>query len=149
MSYSGRYTIKNPDKYKGRVHEVVYRSLWERGVMRWLDMVITDQISWWNSEETIIPYVYNKKIHRYFIDFTVCNKHGEILLIEIKPEKQTKEPKLPQSGRKTKKFISEMVTYSINQAKWNSAQRYADKKGYVFEVWTEKTLKEKGIRVVK
>ena len=149
MSYSGRYTVKNPKKYKGRVHEVVYRSLWERGVMTWLDVLNTKDVSWWNSEETVVPYVYNKKIHRYFIDFTICFTSGQIVLVEVKPNKETKEPSLPKSGRKTKKFIAEMVKYNINQTKWEAASKYAEKKGYVFQVWTENTLSSMGIRIIK
>ena len=37
MSYKGRYTPKNPNKYKGNPHRIVYRSLWERKFMKYCD----------------------------------------------------------------------------------------------------------------
>ena len=37
-------------------------------------------------------------------------------LVEVKPFKQTKEPKTQK--RHTKRYINEVVTYAVNQAKW-------------------------------
>ena len=37
MAYSGRYTVKNPKKYKVDFTNVIYRSLWENSVFMWCD----------------------------------------------------------------------------------------------------------------
>jgi hypothetical protein len=48
---------------------------------------------------------------------------------------------MPERGRKQKKtFITEATTYVINQAKWEAAKKYADKRGWKFTILTEKDL---------
>ena len=67
-------------------------------------------------------------------------------LIEIKPKNQTIPPK--KRSRKTKKYINEMITYSKNQDKWEAASQFAEYKGWKFQVWTEETLKNLGIKIL-
>ena len=93
MSYSGKFTPKNPQKYKGDPKNIIYRSSWEVKVMKYLDD--HPGVIWWGSEELVIPYwspVDNKK-HRYFPDFVakIKQKNGMIktFVIEVKPEAQT------------------------------------------------------------
>jgi hypothetical protein len=141
MSYKGRFTPKNPEKYKGDANNIIYRSSWEVRVMKYFDE--HPNVVWWASEELIIPYwnpIDNKK-HRYFPDFVakIRKKDGMVMtyVIEVKPESQTKEP---QRKRKTQKFISESVTYIINQSKWKAATEFCKDHGWEFMILTEKNL---------
>jgi hypothetical protein len=147
MSYKGRYTIKNKSKYLGDPDAVVYRSLWERQVFRWCED--NPRVKKWNSEEIVVPYKcqIDNRIHRYYVDLLVQLDTKEIILVEIKPKKQTQPPKQPK--RKTKRYVNEVMTYIKNNDKWNAAQKYADHKGWKFQVWTEDTLKNLGIKLLK
>ena len=142
MAYSGRYQAMNPKKYKGDPRLVIYRSLWELKFMKWCDT--HDHIVEWGSEEIIIPYrsPLDGRIHRYFPDFyiKVRNKNGSFkkYIIEIKPKKQTLEPKIPK--RKTKRYLSEVTTYVTNQAKWDAAEEWCLDRGLEFLILTEKEL---------
>ena len=146
MAYKGRYKIKNPDKYLGNPPNVIFRSLWERNTFRWCEN--NPKVRAWSSEEIVVPYkckVYNK-LHRYFVDLYVEMNNGQTILVEIKPKKETLPPKQPK--RKTKKFLNEVITFSKNQDKWEAADQYAKHKGWKFQVWTEETLKNLGIKVL-
>ena len=145
MAYKGRYTPKNPKKYKGDYHNIVYRSLWERKFMVYCDN--SDNILEWGSEEIIIPYLspWDGKLHRYFPDFYIKVKQasGNIkkFIIEVKPKKQTRPPEPVQ--RKTKRWLNEVKTYSINEAKWKSASEWCSNNDMEFKILTEDEL---GIR---
>ncbi len=54
MAYKGKYKVKNKEKYLGDPLDVIYRSLWERKVMVYLDE--SSRIIQWGSEEIIVPY---------------------------------------------------------------------------------------------
>ena len=146
MAYSGRYTVKNPKKYEGDFNKVKYRSLWERQAFKWLDNNLG--VIGWSSEEVIVPYrcKTDGKVHRYFVDLFIRTKNGKVFLIEIKPKKQTLPPKKP--SRKTKRYLSEVMTYAKNQSKWEAATAYANKYGMTFEVWNEDTLRSFGIKIL-
>ena len=141
-SYSGKFIPKNPQKYKGDFTNITYRSTWERRVMVWLDE--RSDVLCWNSEEVIIPYKspVDGKYHRYFVDFYVQVKRKDdtiqTLLIEVKPHKQTIEP--VKKSRVTKQYITEVVTYGVNQAKWAAANEFCKDRGWVFKVLTEYDL---------
>lgn len=142
MAYSGKFTPKNPQKYIGDHTNIIYRSSWECKVMDWLDR--NDDVLSWASEELIIPYKspVDNRFHRYFPDFLVKvrTKTGQTktLLIEIKPHKQTEEPQKPK--RVTKRYITEVMTYGVNQAKWKAANEYCLDRGWEFKVMTEHHL---------
>jgi len=142
MAYSGKFTPKNPQKYVGDYTKITYRSSWEARVMTWLDK--EPNVISWASEELAIPYIspVDGKRHRYFPDFIVKvkNKDGKVstMMIEIKPQKQSVEP--TKRSRVTKQYITEVMTYGINQAKWKAAQEYCLDKGWQFKVLTEKEL---------
>jgi hypothetical protein len=76
------------------------------------------------------------------IEFT----DGRVLLVEIKPKKESQPPKNP--GKKTRKYITEVMTYAKNISKWEAADAYALDRGWKFEVWTEETLKGLGIKIL-
>jgi len=142
MAYTGKFTPKNPQKYVGDYTKITYRSSWEARVMTWLDK--EPNVISWASEELAIPYIspVDGKRHRYFPDFIVKvkNKDGKVstMMIEVKPQKQSVEP--TKRSRVTKQYITEVMTYGINQAKWKAAQEYCLDKGWQFKVLTEKEL---------
>jgi len=141
-TYKGKFRTKNPEKYRGDINNIVYRSLWELRFMKWCDL--NDSVQEWGSETVIVPYIspVDRKIHRYFVDFyiKIKNKTGTIqkYLIEIKPERFTKPPAIPQ--RKTKKFIDEVFQYGVNEAKWKAAFEFCQDRNMKFMVLTEKDL---------
>lgn len=141
-TYKGVYRISNPAKYRGDIHNVIYRSSWELRFMKYCDH--NSSIVEWGSETMIIPYrsPVDNKIHRYFVDFYVKIKDstGKLTkyLIEIKPEKFTKPPEIPK--RKTRRFIQEVFNYGTNQAKWKAANEFCEDRGMKFLVLTEKDL---------
>jgi hypothetical protein len=144
--YSGKYRPVNPGKYDGDYSSVVYRSMWERQVFKWCDE--NTSVVKWSSEETVVPYrcKTDNKMHRYFVDLKIQFKSGQTYLIEIKPKKQTQEPKV--RARKTRGYITEVLTYVKNQCKWVAANEYCADRGMIFEVWTEDTIKALGIKLL-
>ena len=142
MSYSGRFKPKNYKKYKGDPTNVFYRSLWERRFMVYCDN--NPNILEWGSEEIIIPYKspLDKKVHRYFPDFFVKykNSSGKIIreIIEVKPKKHLSPPKEPK--RKTKRYLGEVNTYIINQAKFKAAEEFCKDRKLGFRILTEEHL---------
>jgi hypothetical protein len=142
MAYKGFFKPQNPKKYKGDSTNIIYRSRWELRLMDYLDK--HPDVVQWASEEFSITYLHpvDKKPHRYFPDFWVKKKKKdgttEVLVIEIKPEKQTKEPKKP--AKVNKKYINECITYSINKAKWKYAEEFCKDRNWKFVIFTEKDL---------
>ena len=148
MSYKGKFRPKNPNKYKGNPTNIIYRSLLERRFMVYLDN--TPSVLKWSSEEIVIPYVspLDKRVHRYFPDFYMKykNKDGMIVqdLIEIKPSRHCKPPdpkrKLTKTGRTSKRYLKEVNTYIINDAKWKQAIKFCNERGWNWRIVTEKEI---------
>jgi hypothetical protein len=142
MAYSGKFNPKNPNKYLGDPTNIFWRSLWERRVMTHLDD--NPNVVGWSSEEIIIPYLspVDNRWHRYFPDFLVKsrNKQGliETIIIEVKPSSQATAPKTQK--RVTQRYITEVMTYGVNQAKWKAADEYCKDRNWKFIVVTEKEL---------
>jgi hypothetical protein len=111
--------------------------------MNYLDLH-TDVLEW-SSEEIVVPYLCptDNRPHRYFVDFWVKkkNKDGdiEILLVEIKPASQTKEP--VKKKKKTRRYIQEVFTWAKNEAKWKAAAEYCRKRNWKFKIITDKDIK--------
>lgn len=141
-TYSGKYKIRKPEKYVGDPDNVTYRSLWERACFVWAER--NPDVVRWSSEEVIVPYYdeASKKQRRYFIDLRLEMKDGSKLLVEVKPNKQTKPPK---RGKNKIRFIEEGLTYVTNQCKWEAAHAWAAQRGMKFVIWDEKILKKMGI----
>lgn len=139
--HQGKFTPKNPEKYVGDVTNIIYRSSWELKFIKWCDS--NPAVIKYASEELVIPYLspVDQKIHRYFVDFVIMVKtrSGDIkkYAVEIKPEAQTIPPK---QRKQTKKYLTEMSTYMVNQAKWKAADEFCKTKGLEFIVLTEKHL---------
>lgn len=142
MAYSGRYRPRFPKKYKGDASKITYRSSWEARCMNYFDL--NENILWWASEEVIIPYKspVDGRYHRYYPDFVINVRQRDgktkTLMIEVKPENQKNAPKV--RARKTKKYINEVVTYAVNQAKWDAATEYCNDRMWEFKVLTEKDM---------
>ena len=148
MSYKGKFRPKNPNKYKGNPSNIIYRSLLERRFMVYLDN--NPSILKWQSEEIIIPYVspVDNRVHRYFPDFYIKYKTsgGKVIeeLIEVKPFSQCSPPnpkkKLTKTGRTSKRYLKEVQTYIVNDAKWNQAMKYCDDRNWKWRILTEKDI---------
>lgn len=110
--------------------------------MKYFDL--NPSILHWSSEEVIVPYKspIDGRWHRYFPDFLIHVKNKdnqtETIMIEVKPHKQTKEPK-PQK-RITKKYLYEVQTWGINSSKWRAAEEFCADRKWKFMIITEKEL---------
>ena len=149
MAYKGRFRPVNPQKYRGDPSNIIYRSLWEFKFFKFIDL--HPDVMWWQSEEVVIPYLspIDGKMHRYFPDVVLHKKVGpenfETIMIEIKPEGQTRPPDISKknktpTGRISTRYLNEVKTFGINDAKWKAARLYCSAKGWKFEIMTEKHL---------
>ena len=147
MAYKGKFTPINPTKYVGEVDNIVYRSLWERTVMKYFDQ--STSILKWSSEELTVPYFFpdpkNKghlKLHKYYPDFVILAKTPEgknqVTMIEVKPQNQTVPPKVPK--KKTRKYTNQCNTYAINVTKWAAASKFCLDRHWEFKILTEKNI---------
>lgn len=145
MAYKGQYKLLNRSKYKGNPGKIIYRSSWERNFMVYCDT--NPNIVKWSSEEVKIPYrsPVDKRVHTYYPDFWMkVKKHDgktQQLLIEIKPRKQTKPPVFNKN--KQRRYLIEVKTWGVNQAKWQAAEAYCKKKKWTFKIITEYELRTK------
>jgi hypothetical protein len=119
--------------------------LWERKFAKYCDE--TPGILHWASEEFFIPYVspVDGRIHRYFPDFMIEVRQTvgvKTFIIEIKPKRQSQPP--DPKKRKTRRYLSEAITFAVNQAKWAAAEHFCRERGYTFQVVTEDELFGKG-----
>ena len=141
--YKGKYKIKNPNKYLGNPTNIIYRSLMERRFMEWCDS--KDKCYKWSSEEVVIPYIspIDNKQHRYFPDFLIQTPKGWFL-IEVKPLTQSRPPKKlvveNLELKKKRRYIKSVQTWLVNEAKWKAATKVCEKKGWSFQILTEKQL---------
>jgi len=141
-SIKSRYKPKYPQKYKGNPNNIICRSSWERRFCHWCDM--NENILEWGSEEFSIPYIspIDNRVHKYYPDFIIKVKEssGQIktYVIEVKPEKQTREP--VKKTRVTKSYIYEVTTYAVNQAKWKAANEFCKDRLIEFKIITENDL---------
>ena len=143
---SGKYEPRNPEKYIGDIHNIIYRSSWEHRFCTYCDT--NELILKWSSEPIAIDY-YNpldKKDHKYNVDFyiKVLKESGEEQdwIIEIKPEKQTKKPIYEgvNTLSKLKSYNRNMQIWITNQAKFKAAKEWALKRGFKFGVIDENFL---------
>ena len=136
-THQGKFIPRKPEKYVGDPTNIYYRSSWELAMMVWCEN--NSMVTKYSSEETQIPYICDTdgQQHTYYMDFKIWYKNT-ILLVEIKPKKETRPPK--RKANKLK-FLKEQLTFVKNSCKWRAAKAFAEKKGYIFQVWTEDTLK--------
>lgn len=139
--HQGTYTPTNREKYKG-IKNPRYLSSYERHVFEWADR--SPNVLEWAAETVVVPYwnpVKNRQA-RYIVDVWIKyrNKRGEIRedLVEIKPSAQTRAPKRGKKKKST--YEEEMMTWMVNQAKWQAAQKFAEERGWTFRLLTEKAI---------
>ena len=143
IAVTNKYRPYNPEKYKGDPTNIIFRSSWEKIVMKYCDL--NPAVIKWSSEEFFIPYrnPFDRKIRRYFPDIYIKykDKHGTITetVIEVKPKKYTQAPRKPKRVTKDWKYTTEQ--YIVNRAKWDATEIYCKKKGYKFRIITEDVLK--------
>ena len=104
----------------------------------------------WSSEEVVIPYKspIDGRLHRYFPDFYMKykNKQNMIVeeLIEVKPFSQCSPPnpkkKLTKTGRTSKRYLKEVQTYMVNDAKWTQAMSFCKDRQWKWRILTEKDI---------
>lgn len=134
----GLFKPKNPQKYRGNPTSITYRSGWECRLMSHFDL--HSDVIWWSSEERIIPYrsPIDNRVHRYFPDFLVHLKTREgkfeTVLVEVKPKAQTVPP---TRGTNQKRYLTEVMTWGVNEAKWAAAEEYCKDRNYRFMIMTE------------
>lgn len=146
-TYKGKYNPKNPGKYRGDLHDIVYRSSWERGAFKWLDE--NDKVVAWSSEGIVVPYYCRSdgKAHRYFVDLWIKFDSGRTMMVEIKPASQIAAPK-PTKTKKGSRYLAEVLTYGKNISKWQAAKKYAEERKWEFFVWDENSLRALGIQIL-
>lgn len=141
----GYYIPLNPKKVIGDPKKIYYRSSWEKKLMYKLD--VSDYILKWGSEIVKVKYVSpkDKKIHNYYTDFIVVTRNKEnpkennVTIIEVKPHSQQFKPR-KGVRKKESTYLNELVTYGVNQAKWEAARTFCKNRGWEFKVMTEKQL---------
>lgn len=143
---SGRFEPRNPEKYIGDTHNIIYRSSWEYRFCTYCDN--NPSIIKWSSEPTSIEY-YNpldKKMHQYNVDFYLKTQKEdgsqEEWIVEIKPESQTKKPIFEgvMTLPKLKSYNRNMQIWITNQAKFKAAKVWAEKRNFRFGVIDENFL---------
>lgn len=143
--HQGVFTPKHPEKYKGNVNNIIYRSGWERTVLMKLDN--HPDVFYYASEEIIVKYMspIDKRQHRYYVDFIVKYKTRagvvRTVLLEVKPYKQTLPPVKGKGKKAETSYAYQVATFIVNQAKWAAAREVCKKNGWTFELITERELR--------
>jgi hypothetical protein len=138
----GIYTPINRDKYKG-VKDPTYRSSWELHLFKFLDNN-KNVVEWYS--ELPIPYYSSVKgrMARYFVDIYVVylNKNGDrvVEIIEVKPSSELTPPTKGKTQKAEARYLQESLTYITNQEKWAAAAEYANERGWLFRILTEKHI---------
>lgn len=102
----------------------------------------------WSSENIVIPYFYeiDQKVHRYTPDVyaEIIDRSGNLkkYLIEIKPKKQTVEPKKPKNknAKALLRYSRALQEYIKNKNKWAAAIVFCRKGGMEFKLMTQDAL---------
>ena len=139
----GFFYPKNLDKFVSKDNKAVYRSGLELDYFRILDK--NPNVLKWGSEEVVVPYFFDNKWHKYYVDLFVVFKFGESVkkyFIELKPYSQTIEPKVSKR-KKQMSMLYEAHQWAKNQAKWKAATEFAKKNGWEFRILTEKDLENR------
>jgi len=145
--HQGVYKIQNPAKYVGNPNEILYRSSWEYKFMLYCDL--NPGVLKWGSEVFKIPYNdFMGHGHVYIPDFYLETRNLENpdymnrFLVEIKPEKQIRQPILPNSisEKKLKNLEYDIKEWQKNKYKWAYAQEWCKNRDIQFWLITEEHL---------
>lgn len=147
--HQGVYKIQFPDKYIGNPNEILYRSSWEFKFMIYCDL--NPGVIKWGSEVFKIPYNdFMGHNHVYIPDFYLETRNLENplymnrFLVEVKPEKQIREPVIPMtiSEKKLKGLEYDINEWRKNKYKWAYAQEWCKNRDIQFWLITETHLSE-------
>jgi len=139
------YVPKFANKFIGR-YPIMLKSSWEESFARWLDY--NESVVRWSNEKHAIQYYdpMQSKNRRYFPDFyaAIKNKQDKVVeyIIEIKPKKETRPPRKTNKQSKKTKLYQE-ATYITNKAKFEAAEFYCKKMGYIYKIISEDVLYKK------
>jgi len=146
--HQGYYKLVNPMKYIGNPTEVIFRSSWEYKFMIYCDL--NSGVLKWGSEVFKIPY--NDRMghpHVYIPDFYLETKnkdHDGLMnrfLVEIKPDKEIREPVIPNgniSEKKLKALEYQITAWQKNKYKWVYAMEWCKARDIKFWLVTEENL---------
>ena len=130
------------NSFNESTNSVEYKSSLELQAFRYCDF--NKNIKYFSAEPFYIPYLKptTQKIHRYFPDLFIEFTSGAKFLVEVKHSSETKIPKKPKkiTNKSTLNYNKSIQTFLINQAKWESAEKYCTDKGWKFILLTEKEL---------
>lgn len=144
----GFYRLRHPEKFKMPVDSYMkstkvidgalcaqYKSSLELKAFKYCDN--NPKIQEWSLEPFHIPYIspVDGKPHRYFPDIWLKFTSGDVFIVEIKSESETKMPR-----KNDKRYGAKINTYLVNQAKWDAARNFAQAKNCNFMVLTDKVL---------
>lgn len=144
----GFYRLRHPEKFKMPVDSYMkstkvidgalctqYKSSLELKAFKYCDN--NPKIQEWSLEPFHIPYIspVDGKPHRYFPDIWLRFTSGDVFIVEIKSESETKMPR-----KNDKRYGAKLNTYLVNQAKWDAARKFAQAKNCNFMVLTDKVL---------
>ena len=65
----------------------------------------------------------------------------ESMILEVKPASQSAPPE--KRSKVTKSYIREVMTWGVNEAKWNAAVEYCKDRSWTFKVITENDIFKK------
>lgn len=147
----GKFRPKHPEKYRGNVNNIIFRSSWELSFARFLDNNI--RVLEWSSESIVIPYVKftDNRVHKYYPDFYVKykDKNNNIKqeIIEIKPAHEKTSAMfilesnfklmLPSRSKRKKTKEQQLEAALINASKWAYAIEWCKKRNVAFKIITE------------
>lgn len=144
---SGKFAPKNPSKYIGDINNIICRSSWETRFCNFCDS--NEKILKWSSEPIGIEY-YSKldsKVHTYYVDFYIkVERHDgkiEEMILEIKPQRQTKKPILESqnpTAKALKAHNERLKVWITNMSKFEAAKEWAAKRGFRFAIVDENFL---------
>ncbi len=137
--------LQHPEKYCGKNRERIdIRSSYEISFVKYLDR--SENIISWSSEEICVVYKspVDNRNHRYFPDVYMkyINPKGKVkeALVEIKPFHEAQDKPYLTEGMSEKTKYYTVKTWTTNQAKWKYAREYCRKRGWSFQVITERDL---------
>jgi len=156
----GQYNLLNPKKYLGDPTVIYFRSSWEYKLYFYLDN--EPRVLKWNVEGITIPYEMevtdsrgNKRweTFRYHPDAycEIQKLDGSIskTVVEIKPYTETIPPVMPKrvTAKSLENHEYRMKMFLKNFAKWTTAKKFCEKRGYDFFVMTEKYFDDHSVKV--
>lgn len=140
--HQGTYEIQNWDKYTGTKNPR-YLSSYELHFFKWADR--SPAVVCWSAEQVVVPYFnpVKKRNARYLVDiyFKYYDRNGVLheCLAEIKPLEQCKPP-VKTKGKSEKTYTHQVLTWMVNDAKWEAAKAYANARGWEFRIITQNSL---------